>query len=74
MFLLIQSFLSEINKTKCNKGVIGGIRETTIKDFTKSINTTPRASNYIDECPKTIKLTQIKEIKLSCAVHTRQDW
>jgi hypothetical protein len=28
------------------------------------MNTTPRASNYIDECPKSIKLTQIKEFKL----------
>ena len=33
-------FEGEINKPKCNKDVIGGIRETTIKDFTKCINTT----------------------------------
>jgi hypothetical protein len=57
-------FEGEINKPKCNKDVIGGIRETSIKDFTKCINTTPRASKYIDECPKPIKLTQIKEFKL----------
>jgi hypothetical protein len=32
----------KINKPKCNKDVIGGIRETAIKDFTKWIDTTPR--------------------------------
>ena len=53
-----------INTPKCNKDIIGGIRETAIKDFTKCINTTPRESKYIDECPKPMKLTQIKEFKL----------
>ena len=57
-------FEGNINKPKCNKDIIGGIRETAIKDFTKCINTTPRASKYIDECPKPIKLKQIKEFKL----------
>ena len=57
-------FEGKINKPKCNKDVIGGIRETAIKDFTKCINTTPRESKYIDECPKPMKLTQIKEFKL----------
>ena len=57
-------FEGKIDKPKCNKDIIGGIRETTIKDFTKCINTTPRVSKYIDECPKPIKLKQIKEFKL----------
>ena len=57
-------FEGKINKTKCNKDIIGGIRETAIKDYTKCINTVPRASKYIDECPKPIKLTQIEEFKL----------
>jgi hypothetical protein len=33
-------FEGNINKPKCNKDIIGGIRETAIKDFTKCINTT----------------------------------
>jgi hypothetical protein len=57
-------FEGKINKPKCNKDIIGGIRETAIKDFTKCINTKPRASDYFEECPKPIKLTQIKEFKL----------
>jgi hypothetical protein len=57
-------FEGKINKPKCNKDVIGGIRETAIKDFTKCIDTTPRPSKYIDECPKPIKLTKIEEFKL----------
>ena len=57
-------FDGKINKPKCNKDVIGGTRETGIKDFTKWINTTPRASKYIDECPKPINLTKIEEFKL----------
>ncbi len=64
VFTDIIIFEGEINKPKCNKDVIGGIRETAIKDFTDYINTKPRTSNYIDECPKPIKLTQIKELKL----------
>jgi ketol-acid reductoisomerase len=54
----------KIDKPKCSNDVIGGIRETAIKDFTKCINKTPRASDYIDEFPRSIKLTQIKEFKL----------
>jgi hypothetical protein len=57
-------FESRINKPKCNKDIIGGIRETAIKDFTKCINTTPRESKYIEESPNPMKLTQIKELKL----------
>ena len=57
-------FEGNINKPKCNKDIIGGIRETTTKDFTKCIDTTPRQSKYIDECPKPIKLTKIEEFNL----------
>jgi hypothetical protein len=57
-------FEGKINKLKCNKDIIGGIRQTAVKAFTKCINTTPRASKYIDECPKPMKLSQIKEFKL----------
>ena len=57
-------FEGNINKPKCNKDIIGGIRETTTKDFTKCIDTTPRPSKYIDECPKPIELTKIEEFKL----------
>ena len=56
--------LTNLNVIKIIKDVIGGIRKTSIKDFTQCINTTPRASKYIDECPKPIKFTQIKEFKL----------
>ena len=49
-------FEGKINKPKCNKDVIGGIRETAIKDLTKCINTTPRQSKYNEECPKPIEL------------------
>jgi hypothetical protein len=57
-------FEGKINTPKYNKDVIGDVRETTMKDFTKCINTIPRASKYIEKCPKLIKLTQIKEFKL----------
>jgi hypothetical protein len=40
------------------------VRETAIKDFTKCINTTSRVSDYFEECPKPINLTQIKKFKL----------
>ncbi len=40
-------FEGKINKPKCNKNVIGGIREKAIKDLTRCINTTPRESKYI---------------------------
>jgi hypothetical protein len=46
-------------KPKCNKNIIGGI-----KDFTKCIYTKPRPNKYIVECPKPIKLTKIEEFKL----------
>jgi hypothetical protein len=45
----------KINKLKCNKNVIGGTRATAIKDFTKCINTTPKAPRFIEECPKPTK-------------------
>ncbi len=57
-------FEGEINKAKCNKYVFGGIRETAIKDFTKCINTTPRESDYFEECPKPTNLTHIEEFEL----------
>jgi hypothetical protein len=44
--------------------VISGMKKVSIKDFsTKCIKTRPEASKYIDECPISIKLTQIKESK-----------
>jgi hypothetical protein len=54
-------FEGKIKKPKCNKDVIGGIREPAIKDFTKCINTAPRESKSIEECPKPSKITQIKK-------------
>jgi hypothetical protein len=57
-------FEGEVIKPKCNKDVIGGIRETNIKDFTKCMNTKPRENNYLNECPNPIKLTKIEEYKL----------
>ncbi len=42
------------NLNKCNKDVIGGV-----KDFTRCMNTTPSAPNYIEECPKSIKLKNL---------------
>ncbi len=35
-------FEGNITKPECNKDIIGGIRETTIKDFTKCMNIKPR--------------------------------
>ncbi len=43
----------DINKIECNKHIIGGIRETDIKEFTRLTNTTPRITKYEHE---TIKL------------------
>jgi hypothetical protein len=57
-------FEGEINKSKCNKDMIGGIRSTGIKDFTTCIYTKPRPNKYIVEYPKTIKLTKIEELEL----------
>jgi hypothetical protein len=42
-------FEGKINEPKCNKDIIGGIREINIIDFTKCINTTTRESKFIDE-------------------------
>jgi hypothetical protein len=36
----------DINKVSCNKHIIGGIRETDIKEFTQLTNTTPRTTKY----------------------------
>ncbi len=52
-------FEGKTKAPKCNKDFIGGIIETTIKDFTKCINTTPRAPKYIEEYHKPIKHKQI---------------
>ncbi len=57
-------FEGDIKKPKCNKDIIGGIRETAIKDFTKCTDTKPRSNNYMDECPKPVKLNKIEEFKL----------
>ena len=66
-------FEGDINKPTCNKDIIGGIRETGIKDFTKCMNTIPRASKYIEECPKPIILKNIEQFKLednkSCYIY-----
>ena len=66
-------FEGGINKPKCNKKVIGGIRKTSIKEFTKCMNITPRASKYIEECPKPIELKNIEQFKLidnkSCYIY-----
>jgi hypothetical protein len=57
-------FEGKITKPKCNKNIIGGIRATSVKDFTKCMYTTPRASKYNEECPKPIELAHIEEFKL----------
>ena len=57
-------FEGEIIKPKCNKDIIGGIRETSIKEFTKCMNTKPRENNCLNECPNPIKLTKIDKFKL----------
>jgi ATP-dependent Zn protease len=57
-------FEGEVFKPKCNKDVIGGIRETNFKDFTKCMNTKPRENNYFNECPNPVKLTKIDEFEL----------
>ena len=57
-------FEGKITKPKCNKNIIGGIRATSVIDFTKCMDTTPRASKYNEECPKPIVLKNITEFKL----------
>ncbi len=47
-----------------NKDTIGGIREFSVKDFTKCMDTTPRAPKYIEECPKPVELKNIEQFKL----------
>ncbi len=42
--------------------IIGGIWKTSIKEFTKCMNTLPRASKYIEECPKPLELKKILNI------------
>jgi hypothetical protein len=63
-------FEGEINKPKCNKDVIGGIRETAIKDFTKCINTTP--INLLISCKSLDVRGKIMGFKASdlCFVNT----
>ncbi len=57
-------FEGKIIKPKCNKDIIGGIRKTTIKDFTKCMNIKPREPKYIEECPQPIAIKNIEEFKL----------
>ncbi len=57
----------KLTRLNVNKDVIGGIRESAIKDFTKCRDTKPRASDFFEECPKPIKLTRIEEFKLDDA-------
>ena len=49
-------FEGDINEPTCNKSIIGGIRKTTIKDFTKCTDTKPREHKYNEECPKPVEL------------------
>jgi hypothetical protein len=42
-------FEVDIIKPECNKDIISGIKETSIKEFTKCMNTKPRENN-LDEC------------------------
>jgi hypothetical protein len=57
-------FEGDINKPACNKDIIGGIRETSVKDFTKCKDTKPRESKFIAEFPKPIQLKNITQFKL----------
>ncbi len=62
VFLLTQFFEGKLTSLNVIKILLVVLNNT--EDFTKCINTTPRASKYIHECPKPMKLTQIKEFKL----------
>ena len=57
-------FEGSINTPKCNKNIIGGIRKTSIKEFTKCMNITPRTSKYIEERPKPVELEKVKTFML----------
>ncbi len=57
--LILLFFEGDVNTPTCNKSIIGGIRKTSIEDFTKCMNTTPRASKYFEEYPKPIKLKKL---------------
>ncbi len=41
-------FEGDINKLTCSKDIICGIRKTSVKDFTKCMDTKPRESKYIE--------------------------
>ena len=48
----------KVNKIEYNKDIIGGIRETNVKEFTQLMNKDARSKKYK---PETIKLTKINE-------------
>ena len=52
------------NKPSCNKDIIGGIRETDIKEFTNLIEYRNRTDNYFKERPTKMVLQDIEEFKL----------
>ena len=51
-----------INKVECNKSIIGGIRETDVKEFTQLTSTDPRTTKYMHEI---IKLNKIDECDIT---------
>ena len=51
-------------KPTCNKSIIGVIRKTSVKDFTKCTDTKPRESKYIEECSKPVERKYIEQFKL----------
>jgi hypothetical protein len=44
-----QIITKPLNKVLCNKHIIGGIRETDVKEFTQITNTDPRITKYKHE-------------------------
>jgi hypothetical protein len=51
----------DINKVSCSKTIIGGIRETDIKEFTQLTNTTARTTKYEH---KQMKLNKINDFDI----------
>ena len=57
-------FEGDIKEPKLNTDIIGGIRKTEIKEFTKCTYTEPRKTEYGKACPKVPKLQNIDEYVL----------
>ena len=66
--LILLFFEGEINKPNRDKTIIGGIRESDLKEFTKLTNTEARSAEY------ELNQAKIKEILLHSSYRTVIDY